>query len=73
MKLGIPVVILGVLGVVVGGALYAAHYHRTIGEAGLGLGVVLLIVGAALWMMKEKASTPADTQPVQPAQPANTP
>ena len=62
MKLGIYVTILGILGIIVGGAMYGANYHHTIGEAGVGLGMVLMVVGIALWMMKEKAPVAATPQ-----------
>ena len=61
MKLGIMLVILGILGIIIGGALYAADYHRTIGLGGIGLGVLLLIVGGAMTMMKGKAAAPTKT------------
>jgi membrane protein DedA with SNARE-associated domain len=68
MGLGMWVMILGILGIIVGAAMYAADYHRTIGTYGLGLGVILVIVGAAWWMMKErKAPVPAKPQPTAPA------
>lgn len=51
--------ILGIIGILLGGALYVAHYHHTIGEAGIALGVVLLIVGVALWMSKGKKAPPS--------------
>lgn len=59
MKIGVPVMILGIIGILLGGALYVAHYHHTIGEAGIALGVVLLIVGVALWMSKGKKAPPS--------------
>jgi hypothetical protein len=55
MKSGMLVIGLGILGVIIGGALYAADYHRTIGLGGIGLGIVLLVVGAVMSMRKEKA------------------
>jgi hypothetical protein len=60
MKSGMLVIGLGILGVIVGGGLYVADYHRTIGLAGIGLGIVLLIAGAAMSMRKEKAMPTPD-------------
>ena len=75
MKLGIPVTAIGVLGIVIGGAMYAAKYHRTIGLAGIILGAVLFVIGILYWAMKErKASEAKGSQQAmqQPAQPAAT-
>jgi Na+/phosphate symporter len=68
MKIGMPVTILGILAIIVGGAMYADNYHKTIGLGGIVLGVVLIIIGVILWMMKEKTPTPtpAASQPAQP-------
>jgi hypothetical protein len=52
MNTGIMVAILGSLGIVIGGAMYAISFHKDIGAAGLGLGVVLLLIG--LWMSRRK-------------------
>ncbi len=54
MKFGLPLAVLGILGIVLGGAMYAYRYHRTIGTGGIILGVILLVVGIAWWMMKDK-------------------
>ncbi|HYC26638.1 MAG TPA: hypothetical protein VEB67_01290 [Nitrososphaerales archaeon] len=59
MNTGMLVTILGILGIVVGGAMYAIPFHKDIGLGGLGLGVVLLIVG--LWMSRKKPMAPAAT------------
>jgi hypothetical protein len=57
MNQGIVVAALGVLAIVVGGAMVALQYHRTIGLGALGLGVILLAGGAFLALrMKGKAS-----------------
>ncbi|MDA4126456.1 MAG: hypothetical protein OK452_04535 [Thaumarchaeota archaeon] len=56
MKLGILLVLLGVLGVVAGVAMYFVDWHRTIGLGGVGLGVVLLVVGGFLYMQKPKTA-----------------
>jgi len=55
---------LGILGVIVGGAMYAERYHRIIGLGGLALGVVLLIVG--IWLAMSHKPKPAPPAP-QPA------
>jgi uncharacterized membrane protein len=65
------IVILGVLALIIGGAMYGGNYHRTIGTGGIILGIILIILGAAWWMMKGK-SAPTTAAP-QPAQPAKTP
>jgi len=65
---GMWVMILGILGIIIGGSMYAANWHHTIGEYGLILGVFLLIIGAAWWMMmNRKGPTTTATQPAQPA------
>jgi uncharacterized membrane protein YdjX (TVP38/TMEM64 family) len=76
MKIGIGMIgmILGVIGIVVGGAMYAADWHHTIGTYGAVLGVVLLVLGAVYWMMMERKKPGAPMQaatPAQPAQPAS--
>ena len=74
MKIGIWVAIIGILGIVVGGAMYAAGYHHTIGLIGVALGFVLLVVGVAWWILKDRAAPKtAETQPGRPSQPAKTP
>ena len=71
MKIGIWVTILGILALAIGGAMYVADYHKTIGSAGAILGLVLLIVGVAWWTWKDRtASKPTAAQPAQPSQPA---
>jgi hypothetical protein len=46
----------------------AASYHKTIGLGGIGLGIILVIIGIAWWMMKDsKAPKTAAPQPTQPA------
>lgn len=67
------IAILGILAIIVGGAMYEAYHHtgRTAGEAGIVLGVVLIIFGLVWWMTKER-SAPKPAMP-QPTQPAKTP
>ena len=68
MGLGMWIMILGILGIIIGGVMYVYPYHQTIGMYGAVLGVVLLILGAAWWMMKERnAPTAAAPQSTQPA------
>ena len=67
VKVGIWVTVLGVLGLVIGGGMYAVKYHRTIGEIGLVLGVILAIAGVVLMMRERKAATSTSPQPMQPA------
>ncbi|HYC11216.1 MAG TPA: hypothetical protein VEC02_00950 [Nitrososphaerales archaeon] len=70
MKIGIWVTIIGILGIIVGGGMYEAGYHRTIGLIGAILGLVLLVIGVAWWTWKDRAATKkAATEPVQPTQP----
>ena len=65
---GMWIVILGVLALIIGGAMYGDNYHRTIGTGGIILGIILIVLGAAWWMMKGKsAPTTAAPQPLQPA------
>ncbi|MDA4119821.1 MAG: hypothetical protein OK436_04470 [Thaumarchaeota archaeon] len=60
MKPGMLLVVLGVIGVVAGVAMYFVDWHRTIGLGGVGLGVVLLVIGGVLSMQKPKtASAPS--------------
>jgi membrane protein DedA with SNARE-associated domain len=71
MGYGFWVVVLGILGIIAGGAIYAAYAgHHRLGLAGIGLGGVLIIIGAVWWWMGNKAS-PKATAP-QPTQPAKT-
>ncbi|MGD0477337.1 MAG: hypothetical protein ABSB29_04110 [Nitrososphaerales archaeon] len=69
--LGMWIMVLGILGIIIGGAMYVYPYHQTIGMYGAILGVILLIVGAAWWMMKGKSAPTAAAS--QPSQPAKTP
>lgn len=63
MKIGIPVTILGILGIIIGGAMYAAKYHRTIGSAGIVVGAILFVAGIIYWVMIErKALQPKTSQ-----------
>jgi hypothetical protein len=57
MKPGMVLVVLGVLGVVAGVAMYFVDWHRTIGLGGVGLGIALLVVGGFLSMQKPKVAT----------------
>jgi membrane protein DedA with SNARE-associated domain len=70
MKMGMWVSILGILAVAVGGVMYLAKFHRTIGEAGVVLGLILLVIGVAWWTWKDRtAPKAAAPQPAQPAPP----
>ena len=65
MNMGYGVAALGVLGLVIGGAMYAADWHRTIGLGGVGVGVILLIAG--FWMSRSAKKAPAmSAGPTQP-------
>ena len=67
---GYAVAILGVLGIIVGAAFYAMDWHRTIGEGGIGLGAVLLLVG--IWLSRQppaKASQPGSNAPASQGTP----
>jgi hypothetical protein len=65
MNIGYAVAALGVLGVIVGGGMYAAGWHHTIGLGGIGLGIVLIIAG--IWLARNPPAK-ATTQPSQPKQ-----
>lgn len=67
---GLWIAILGILGIIIGGVVYAEKHH-TIGLSGIVLGVILIIIGVVVMMMKPTA-TPKPPAP-QPAQPAKTP
>ena len=69
---GLWVMILGILGIIIGGAMYGDNYHKTIGTAGIILGIILIVLGAAWWMMTNRKA-PTTAAPSQPAQPAKTP
>lgn len=57
MKPSIWIALLGILGVVVGSAMYFVDWHRTIGLGGVGVGIVLLVVGGVLAMQKPKTAS----------------
>jgi len=65
MNTGYPVAGLGILGVVIGAAMYAAKWHRLIGLGGLGLGIVLLVIGIWLAMSQKPKPAPQASQPQQ--------
>jgi len=65
MNMGWGVAALGVLGVIIGAAMYAAKWHRLVGLGGLGLGVVLLVIG--IWLTMTQKQKPASQTP-QPGQ-----
>jgi len=71
MGIGMWIMILGILGIIIGGAMYGDNYHKTIGLSGIALGIILIVLGAAWWMMKERKAPMAPAP--QPAQPAKTP
>jgi hypothetical protein len=66
MNTGYWVAGLGVLGLAVGVAMYAADWHKTIGEGGIGLGIVLILAG--IWLSRGTTSKKA----VQVPQPTAT-
>ena len=68
MGYGVWIAILGILAIIIGGAMEAASYHKTIGWGGIILGIILIILGLAWWMTKERsAPKPAAPQPTPPA------
>ena len=73
MGYGMWILILGILAIIIGGATYWYPWHRTIGESGLVLGIILIILGVAWWMMKDsKAPKIAAPQPTQSAKTSQT-
>ena len=73
MGYGIWIAILGILAVIVGSVMYETYHHtgKTGGEVGIILGIILIILGVAWWMMKDNKA-PKTTAP-QPIQPTKTP
>ena len=57
MNLGYIGIGLGVLGLIIGGAMYASDYHKTIGLGGIALGVILILGG--VWLSRTKPKAPA--------------
>ncbi len=62
MNIGYGILGLGILGVIVGAAMYLADWHRTIGLGGIGLGIVLIVLGA--WLSRKAKPVP-QTAPAQ--------
>jgi hypothetical protein len=62
MNTGYLVAALGVLGLVVGAAMYAMAWHKTIGLGGVGLGLVLVIVGIWYSRSSKPAAAPSAAQ-----------
>ena len=65
LNTGYLVAILGILGMAVGAGMYAAGWHHTIGEGGIGLGIVLLIAG--VWLSRQKPTASATQAASQPS------
>ena len=61
MNAGYVVAVLGVLGLVLGGAMYAIPWHRTIGLGGVALGVILLLAG--IWLSRSGKKAPVTPSP----------
>jgi hypothetical protein len=57
MKTGYLVLGLGILGIIVGASMYVAGFHHTIGLGGMGLGVILVLLGAWLSSGTQKKTT----------------
>lgn len=66
MNTGYAVAVLGVLGVILGGGMYAAQWHKTVGLGGLGLGILLILVGVWMARSTKPKTLPHPAQPVQP-------
>ena len=45
MRVWIPILVLGVIGLITGGVLAITHLHRTVGLGGIGLGALLILIG----------------------------
>jgi len=58
MKLGLWVILLGILGVIIGGAMYGVDWHRTIGLSGVAVGIILLVLGGVMYMREGKPAPP---------------
>lgn len=70
MGYGMWIAILGILVIIIGVATYEAYSDQhTAGWVGIGLGIILVIVGFAWWMMKDnkapKTAMPQSTQPAK--------
>ena len=63
MNTGYLVAVLGVLGAILGAAFYALDFHKTIGEGGIGLGIVLILIGVWMARSTKPSAMPAMTQP----------
>jgi len=65
--------ILGILAIIAGAAIYMSYKtHHTMAIVGIILGLILVIVGAWWYMMKDKGAPKAAAIP-QASQPASTP
>ena len=66
MNTGYAVAVLGVLGVILGGGMYAAQWHKTIGLGGIGLGILLILVGVWMARNEQPKAVPQAAQPAKP-------
>jgi multisubunit Na+/H+ antiporter MnhG subunit len=66
MNTGYAVAVLGVLGIILGAAMYAIPWHRTIGLGGVGLGAILIVVGVWIARNMRPKAVPQAGQPAKP-------
>jgi len=66
MNTGYALAVLGVLGVVLGAGMYIAPWHKIIGLGGIGLGILLILIGAWLARGTRPKAMPPTTQPANP-------
>lgn len=58
---------LGILAIVIGGAMWALDWHHTIGEGGVGVGIILVIVGLYMSRGSKKPKLSTSGQTAAPA------
>ena len=67
MRIWIPILVLGVIGLGTGGALEILHLHRTIGLGGIALGAILILAGAGGTILRRQPPEGERRKPVSPA------
>jgi hypothetical protein len=64
MRVWIPILVLGVIGLITGGLLVVLHAHRTIGLGGIGLGGLLILVGVGGGILRGRSVRVEDRKTV---------